>query len=287
MAHKAGFVSIIGKPNAGKSTLMNALIGESLSVVNPKAQTTRHRIMGILNADDYQVVFSDTPGMIEPAYKLQERMMTYVSQALGDADVILLVDDLTAEPLETDALAHAEVPVIVALNKADLASTEKVETRATYYRSRMKPLDVVTCSALKGERVDDLRELIIGLLPVHPPYYAKDEMTDKSVRFFTAEIIRGKILSHYHQEVPYACEVAIESFTEEPSIARIRALIFVERESQKIIMIGRKGEMLKKVGTEARLDIERLVGTKVFLELHVKVREKWRQKDELLDHFGY
>lgn len=290
MTHKAGFVSIVGKPNAGKSTLMNALIGERLSVVSPKAQTTRHRILGILSAEDYQIVFSDTPGILNPAYKLQQRMMRSVMQAIDDADITLLVDDLT-NPLEPAELAvspeRLSAPVIAVLNKSDRASVEQAAVRQERLAEWLKPREVVICSALTGAGMDVLLPTLLKYLPEHPPYYPKDELTDRSLRFLTSEIIRGKLLDHYRQEVPYASEVAIESFSDEEEIARIRALIFVERESQKRIIIGSKGSMLKSVGTAARLDIEELLGKKVYLELHVKVKDKWRQKDELLDHFGY
>jgi GTP-binding protein Era len=289
MAHKAGYVSLIGKPNAGKSTLMNALIGERLSVVNPKAQTTRHRILGILNGDDYQIVFSDTPGLIAPAYKLQARMMRVVNESLEDADILLLIDDLT-NPLGTAELQvnlPSDVPIVAVLNKSDLVTEEIVNRRREEIGQFMKLSQVIVCSAATGDNVKQLHNVLVQMLPEHPPYFPKDVLTDRSTRFFVTEIIRGKLLDNFRQEVPYACEVAIEAFEEQPDIARIRAVIFVERESQKIILIGRKGEMMKKVGIEARQDIEKLVGTKVFLELRVKVRDKWRQKDDMLDHFGY
>jgi GTP-binding protein Era len=289
MAHKAGFVNLIGKPNAGKSTLMNALVGQQLSVVNPKAQTTRHRILGILSTDDYQIVFSDTPGIIAPAYKLQERMMRAVRSALEDADVIVLVDDLKNPvlPGELQLQLPGATPLVVVLNKSDLVSADFVSQREREVNELLKPRAILGMSALTGHNVDLLLKQVIELLPEHPAYFPKDALTDRSLRFIVTEIIRGKLLDNYRKEVPYACEVAIESFKEEPAITRIRAVIFVERESQKVILIGSKGTKMKKVGIEARSDIEQLLGNKVYLELHVKVQEKWRQRDQSLDYFGY
>lgn len=283
-------MNIIGQPNAGKSTLMNALIGERLAVVNPKAQTTRHRVLGILNGTDFQMIFSDTPGIIEPAYKLQERMMTAVWSALEDADVLLFLDDLSRPFTSIEFVRRVgvlEAPLVVVLNKSDLVSELDIEKRAQELQEVLQPVRVIACSALTGENLDGLVKALASLMPEHPAYFPSDQLTDKTERFFVTEIIRGKILSHYKQEIPYACEVAIENYEEKPDITVIRALIFVERDSQKNIIIGRKGEMLKKVGTEARADIEKLLGVKVFLELHVKVRAKWRQKDDMLDRFGY
>lgn len=290
-AHRAGFVNIVGSPNVGKSTLMNALVGERLSIINKKAQTTRHRIMGIVNDEDWQIVYSDTPGVLDPAYKLQEGMMKFVRTALQDADVLLVVTDIfeddMAHPATFDKIAAMDVPTIVLVNKIDLADQEKAMARVEYWKGRIPRATVAPISALHGFNVESILAHIVDLLPQSPPYFAKDELTDKPMRFFVAEIIREKILTHYRQEIPYSCEVVVESYQEEPEIVRIRAEIRVARETQKQIVIGSGGRMIKRVGTDARKDIERFIQNKVFLDLFVKVDEDWRNDEQKLRRFGY
>lgn len=290
-AHRAGFVNIVGSPNVGKSTLMNALVGERLSIINKKAQTTRHRIMGIVNDEDWQIVYSDTPGVLDPAYKLQEGMMKFVRTALQDADVLLVVTDIfeddMAHPATFDKIAAMDVPTIVLVNKIDLADQEKAMERVAYWKGRIPRATVAPISALHGFNVESILAHIVDLLPESPPYFAKDELTDKPMRFFVAEIIREKILTHYRQEIPYSCEVVVESYQEEPEIVRIRAEIRVARETQKQIVIGAGGRMIKRVGTDARKDIERFIQNKVFLDLFVKVDEDWRNDEQKLRRFGY
>ncbi|PST84250.1 GTPase Era [Pedobacter yulinensis] len=290
MAHKAGFVSIIGKPNAGKSTLMNVLVGERLSIITPKAQTTRHRILGILNEPDYQIVFSDTPGIIKPKYSLQESMMSFVNGSLTDADLLLLVSDINEKHDETDVLeklGSRDIPTIVLINKIDQASQEQVEEKIAFWQDKLKPLAIYAISALHKANIDGLLEKILEQLPEHPPYYDKEELSDRSERFFISEIIREKIFNNYQKEIPYSTEVVITAFSEEEKINRISAEIIVERDSQKNILIGKAGSMLKKVGTEARLEAEKFLGKKVFLELFVKVVPDWRSKKAQLRRFGY
>jgi len=290
MKHKAGFVNIIGRPNAGKSTLMNALVKENLSIITSKAQTTRHRIIGIVNGDDFQLVFSDTPGFLKPAYQLHKAMMGFIHSALEDADLILLVIDLKKNIVDPDLLnsiSKSKVPVFVILNKADLVKDEQIIEAIKQWDNLLHPAEIIPVSALKGKHIDILMPLIMSKMPVHPAYYPKDELTDKPERFFIAEIIREKIFLTYKQEIPYSCEVAIELFKEEQKIIKILAHIFVNRKSQKPILIGKKGSQLKKVGTEARLDIEKFLGKKVYLELYVKVRENWRNDPNTLKKFGY
>jgi GTPase len=289
--HKAGFVSIVGKPNAGKSTLMNALVGEKLSIITSKAQTTRHRIMGILNGDDFQIVYSDTPGIIEPKYELHRSMMKFVSHSLEDADIVLVVTDIYETFEEEDVLNrlnHLEVPLFVLLNKVDLAKDEAtVNEKIAYWKSKLKAKDIIPISALKGFNIDKVMNLLLEHLPVHPPYYDKDQLTDKPERFFAAEIIREKIFLHYKKEIPYSCQVVITDFKDEPDIIRMRAQIYVERESQKGIIIGNKGDAIKRVGTEARIEMENFFQKKVFLEQHVKVEPDWRTKENKLKNFGF
>ncbi|MGB1076310.1 MAG: GTPase Era [Flavobacteriales bacterium] len=289
--HRAGFVNIVGSPNVGKSTLMNALVGERLSIINKKAQTTRHRIMGIVNDENWQIVYSDTPGVLDPAYKLQEGMMKFVRTALQDADVLLLVTDVfeddLAHPATFDKIAAMEVPIIVLINKIDLADQAKASERVTYWKNRIPRAAVAPISALHGFNVDTILEHLVQLLPESPPYFPKDELTDKPMRFFVAEIVREKILTHFKQEIPYSCEVVVESYKEEPEIVRIRAEIRVARETQKQIVIGAGGRMIKRVGTDARKDIEQFVQNKVFLDLYVKVDEDWRNDEQKLRRFGY
>lgn len=290
MSHKAGFVSIIGKPNAGKSTLMNALVGEKMSIITPKAQTTRHRIMGIVNDDDYQIIFSDTPGVIRPNYYLQESMMNFVQSSLIDADVILFVTDIHEKYDESDViekLRKTSSPVAVLINKIDKSSEEEVMGKIAFWKEKLEPDAIFAISALLNHGVTGIMEYIKEKLPVHPPYYEKDELTDKSMRFFVSEMIREKIFKLYDKEIPYSTEVIVTSFKEEAHITRIAAEIIVERDSQKNILIGKAGSMIKKVGTYARQDIEEFIGGKVFLEVFVKVIPDWRRKKNYLKKFGY
>lgn len=288
--HKAGFVSIVGKPNVGKSTLMNALVGERLSIITSKAQTTRHRIMGILSGDDFQIVYSDTPGILEPKYELQASMMRFVHNALNDADVILLVTDLDekfAGEAVFEKINQMKVPVIFVMNKIDLGKGSQVQDKLAYWKEIVKAEEYLTVSALQHEGVEKVFEAILKHLPEHPPYYEKNEITDKPERFFAAEIVREKIFLNYQQEVPYSSEVVVTEFKEETDIIRMRCEIYVERDSQKGIIIGKKGEALKTVGTQAREDLEKFFGKKVYLEQHVKVAPHWRKKQNQLNRFGY
>lgn len=289
--HKAGFVNIIGKPNVGKSTLMNALLGERLSIISSKAQTTRHRILGLMNHDDYQIVFSDTPGMLKPKYELHKSMMGFVNLSLEDADVILFVTDLfeTDEDIEETILKinKAGVPVILIINKIDLSKEDQLEKVTAYWTERINADLVIPVSAKENFNLTKILQEILDRLPYHPPYYDKDELSDRPERFFASEIIREKIFTLYKKEIPYSTEVSIEEFDEEEDIIRMRALIFVERASQKGIIIGEKGKALKKVGIEARQDLEKFFGKKVYLETFVKVEENWRKNKNKLRRFGY
>jgi GTP-binding protein Era len=291
MAHKAGFVNIIGKPNAGKSTLMNILVGEKLSIITSKAQTTRHRILGIVSTDDYQIVFSDTPGILTPHYKMHESMMKFVYTALSDADVLLLIIDVTSKDKLEDELMEklkkSGSKIVVLLNKIDLIKPEELETTSASWATLLPEAEIIPISALEKFNTDYLTKRIVALLPDSPAFYDKDQLTDRPEKFFVSEIIREKILINYDKEIPYSCEVYVESFKDEPTILRIRALIFVSRESQKGIIIGHLGSGLKRVGTQARLDIEKFFDKKVFLELFVKVKKDWRNNDYMLKQFGY
>lgn len=290
MSHKAGFVSIIGKPNAGKSTLMNALVGEKMSIITPKAQTTRHRIIGIINEPDYQIVFSDTPGVIKPNYALQEAMMSMVKDSLVDADIILLVTDIHEQHDEEELiekLKNVESPIAILINKIDKSSEDEVNAKIRYWEQTLEPKAIFATSALHGYNVDAVMQFVLDYLPIHPPYYDKDALTDRPERFFVSEIIREKVFKLYEKEIPYSTEVIITSFKEEPTITRISAEIIVERDSQKNILIGKGGSMIKKVGTYARQDIEEFIGQKVFLELFVKVIPDWRKRKNYLQRFGY
>ena len=291
MAHKAGFVNIIGRPNAGKSTLMNALVGEYISIITPKAQTTRHRIVGITNDENHQVVYSDTPGILDPKYTLQSEMMAAVRGALRDADILVFLIDVKDKSTDfhgiDDILTEMKVPLIVVLNKIDLSDQEHLGDLVEQYGNRFPDADVIPISALHGFGIDQLKSRVMELLPESPPYYEKDALTDRPMRFFVSEIIRERILENYKKEIPYSVQVEVDSYKEENDLVRIRALIFVERKSQKGILIGHKGESLKRVGTEARLKIEKFIGSKVFLELHVKVDEGWRSKENRLKAYGY
>lgn len=290
MSHKAGFVSIVGKPNAGKSTLMNSLVGEKMSIVTPKAQTTRHRILGIVNEEDYQIIFSDTPGVIKPAYSLQESMMNFVQGSLVDADVILFVTDINEKYDETDViekLKKTDSPVVVLINKIDKSNEEEVKAKVNYWQQTLNPAAVFAISALLGHNIQAVFQFVLDHLPIHPPYYEKDELTDKSERFFVSEMIREKIFKLYEKEIPYSTEVIITSFKEDEQLVKISAEIIVERDSQKNIIIGKAGSMIKKVGTYARQDVEEFLQKKVFLELFVKVISDWRSKKNYLKSFGY
>lgn len=291
MNHKSGFVNILGFPNVGKSTIMNAMVGEKLSIITSKAQTTRHRIMGIVNGDDFQIVYSDTPGILKPKYKLQESMMNFVDLALTDADIILYVTDVkdgvSDDTGYTRKMRDTGIPVVVAVNKIDLSNQDELEQVCSGWREMFPGSPVIPVSGLEKFNLDTLLNAIISLLPAGEPYFPKDQLTDKYERFFASEIIREKILLNYQKEIPYCSEVEIESFVEETELIRIRALIHVTRESQKGIIIGHKGEKLKKTGREARIDMEDFFGKKVFLELYVKVTKDWREKPRELKRFGY
>ena len=289
--HKSGFVNILGNPNVGKSTLMNALVGEKLSIITSKAQTTRHRIMGIVNREDFQIVYSDTPGILNPKYKLQEAMLKSVDTAFIDADVILYVTDVkeTIDKHEKylSKLAATEIPVILLINKIDLSNQEEVVALSEQWKKLLPKAEVIPVSAKENFNLTSVINRVLELIPTAPPFYPKDELTDKTERFFASEIIREKILLFYQKEIPYSVEVEIEAFKDEEKIVRISAVINVARDTQKGIIIGKGGEMLKKVGTEARKDIEGFMGKKVFLELFVKVKKDWRDSDYQLKKFGY
>jgi GTPase len=291
MSHKSGFVNIVGCPNVGKSTLMNALVGEKLSIITSKAQTTRHRIMGIVSSDDYQVIFSDTPGIIKPSYKLQEKMMQFVVTAFSDADLFLLItdifEDMELEPSYLEKLAKSETPVLILVNKMDLADQKKLEEKVQSWHARLPKAEIIPISALGKFNLDLVMKRIVELLPEGDPYYAKDELTDKPEKFFVSEIIREKILLNYKKEIPYSVEVVVNEFKDEEKILRMQVDILVERDSQKGIIIGEKGKLLKKVGTEARKDLEKFFGKQVFLQLFVKVDKDWRNNDRRLKSLGY
>jgi GTP-binding protein Era len=289
--HKSGFVSIVGCPNVGKSTLMNVLVGEKLSIITSKAQTTRHRIMGIVSGDDYQIVFSDTPGILKPNYKLQEKMMEFVVSAFSDADVFLLIvdiyEDIILDEKYLEKLKNTKTPVLLLLNKVDMATQEVLDTKMAEWKEKLPNAEILPISALKKFNLENVMYRIVQLLPVGEAFYDKDTLTDKPEKFFVSEIIREKILLQYKKEIPYSVEVVINSFKDEEKILRIQADILVERESQKAIIIGHKGEALKKVGTRAREDAEKFFGKKIFLELYVKVAKDWRNSDSNLKNFGY
>jgi GTP-binding protein Era len=287
---KAGFVSIVGKPNVGKSTLMNKLVGEQLSIATPKAQTTRHRIMGILNSDAYQIVYSDTPGILEPKYALHDAMMTYVKVSLEDADLILLVVEIGEkyDVLLFERFKRIQTPILLVLNKIDQAKGTQVHDKIQHWKENLPNVTMtMAVSAKNGENTEALLKTIIEMMPEHPPFFPQNEYTDRSERFFASEIIREKIFLNYEQEVPYSTEVAITEFKEEEAIIRMRAEIFVERDSQKGIIIGKQGSALKKLGTDARKDLETFFQKKIFLETHVKVADNWRKQQNKLRQFGY
>jgi GTP-binding protein Era len=291
MSHRSGFVNILGKPNVGKSTIMNTLVGEKLSIITSKVQTTRHRIMGIVNGNDFQIVYSDTPGILKPKYKLQEKMLNTVNIALIDADIVLYVTDVTetagSDNAYIEKIKSAKIPVIVAINKIDLSNQEKLDKIVEFWQDYFPGSPVIPVSALNNFNLDTLLNAILSKLPAGAPFFPKDQLTDKYEKFFASEIIREKILINYQKEIPYSVETEIESFEETDNLLRIRALIHVTRESQKGIIIGHKGTKLKKIGKEARLDIENFFGKKVFLQLFVKVTKDWKDKSRMLKRFGY
>lgn len=287
---KSGFVNIIGNPNVGKSTLMNALVGERLSIITSKAQTTRKRVMGIVNGDDFQIVYTDTPGIVNPHNKLHEQMMGFVGTALQDADLFLLVTEV-GESLKNrhvlQRVIDSDTPVILVINKIDLSDQATISDKIAYWQEQIPRAVVVPCSATEGFNVDKIFDLILERLPEHPAYFPQDELTDRTMRFFVSEIVREKILLYYQKEIPYSCEVAVESYEEKDGIDNISCLIFVERESQKAILIGHQGKAIKKLGIEARKDIEEFTGKRCFLSLHIKVLKDWRNSDRALKIFGY
>ncbi|MCD6366911.1 MAG: GTPase Era [Bacteroidales bacterium] len=288
---KAGFVNIVGNPNVGKSTLINGFMGEKLSIVTPKMQTTRHRILGFLTQENYQIIFSDTPGIVQPNNELQNRMLAYSFSALEDADVLLYVTDIEdVDRVNDDFVAkanHLSIPLLLVINKIDIRQPDEIAKAKAFWQQKFPDAEIFEVSALKGEGTDKIFQRILEVLPYHPPYFPKDELSDKSERFFVSEIIREKILLNYYEEVPYSVEVQVEEFKEKENITVIKTKIFVLRESQKNIIIGRKGEMIKKVGMQARKDIEKFLGGKVYLELFVKVRKGWRDDENTLKKFGY
>ena len=288
--HRAGFVNIIGNPNVGKSTLMNALVGERLSIITSKAQTTRKRVMGIVNGGDFQIVYTDTPGIVNPHNKLHEQMMGFVGTALQDADLFLLVTEVGETFKNRQVLQKvidSDTPVLLIINKIDLSDQATINEKIAYWQSEIPRAVVVPCSATEGFNVDRIFDLILERLPEHPAYFPTDELTDRTMRFFVSEIVREKILLYYQKEIPYSCEVAVESYEERDGIDNISCLIYVERESQKAILIGHQGKAIKKLGIEARKDIEEFTGKRCFLSLHIKVLKDWRNSDRALKSFGY
>lgn len=287
---KSGFVNIIGNPNVGKSTLMNALVGERLSIITSKAQTTRKRVMGIVNGDDFQMIYTDTPGIVNPANKLHEQMMGFIGTALQDADLFLLVTEVGESFKNRHVLQRvvdSDVPVILVINKIDLSDQATIQEKIAYWLAEIPRAIVIPCSATEGFNVGKIFDTVLSLLPEHPAYFPTDELTDRTMRFFVSEIVREKILLYYQKEIPYSCEVAVESYEEKEGIDNISCLIFVERDSQKAILIGHQGKAIKKLGTEARRDIEEFTGKRCFLSLHVKVLKDWRNSDRALKSFGY
>ncbi|WP_297333492.1 GTPase Era [Flavobacterium sp.] len=291
MEHKAGFVNIIGNPNVGKSTLMNALVGERLSIITSKAQTTRHRILGIVNGDDFQVVLSDTPGIIKPAYELQTSMMDFVKSAFEDADILIYMVEVGEKELKDEAffnkIIHAKIPVLLLLNKIDKSTQEQLEEQVALWKEKVPNAEIYPISALENFSVQEVFNRILELLPQSPPFYPKDALTDKPERFFVNETIREKILLNYDKEIPYAVEIETEEFLEDDDIIRIKAVIMVERDTQKGIIIGHKGAAIKKVGIQAREDLEKFFGKQIHIEMFVKVNKNWRSNPYQLRRFGY
>ena len=287
---KAGFVNIIGNPNVGKSTLMNALVGERLSIITSKAQTTRKRVMGIVNGVDFQIIYTDTPGIVNPHNKLHQQMMGYVGTAMQDADVFLLVTQLGEEPKNQrimQQLQRTEVPVVVVINKIDLSDQATVSGQIERWQQMLPKATVLPCAATEGFNVGAIFDTIMKHLPEHPAYFPQDELTDQTMRFFVSEIVREKILLYYQKEIPYSCEVVVESYEEREGMDNISCVIYVERESQKAILIGHQGKAIKKLGIESRRDIEEFTGKKCYLSLHIKVLRDWRNSDRALQGFGY
>ncbi len=291
MTHKAGFVNIIGNPNVGKSTLMNAFIGEKLSIITSKAQTTRHRILGIVNGDEFQVILSDTPGIIKPAYELQESMMDFVKSAFEDADVLIYMVEIGEKELKDEAffkkITAAKIPILLLINKIDQSNQEELEEQVQFWSKKVPNAEIYPISALKNFNIKEVFDRLVTLLPESPAFYPKDQLTDKPERFFVNEAIREKILMHYKKEIPYAVEVETEEFIEDETIIRIRSVIMVERDSQKGIIIGHKGSALKRVGVEARKELEKFFGKKIHIELYVKINKNWRSNQNQLKRFGY
>ena len=289
--HRSGFINIIGNPNVGKSTLMNNLVGEKLSIITSKAQTTRHRILGIVNGDNFQLIFSDTPGLIKPSYELQDSMMDFVKSALEDADVLLYMLEIGEKSIKDsevhDKIQSAKIPTIILLNKIDLSTQEDIKNQINIWSNQYPDTEIYPVSALNNFNTEKVINRIIELIPESPAYFPKDQLTDKPERFFVNEKLREKILLYYNKEIPYSVEVQTEEFKEEESIIRIRSLILVERESQKGIIIGHNGVALKKIGSKARIDLEKFFGKKIFIELHVKVSKNWRSNSNVLRKFGY
>ena len=289
--HKAGFVNIVGNPNVGKSTLMNSLVGEKLSIITSKAQTTRHRILGIVNGDEFQLVLSDTPGVIKPSYELQSSMMDFVKTAIDDADILIYMIEIGESSLKDENLFNkiksSSIPVVVLINKIDLSNQEELENQVSEWSKKLPNAEIFPISALKEFQVDNLLQRLIELLPECPPYFPKDQLTDKPERFFVNEIIREKILINYNKEIPYSVEILTEEFKEDQKIIRIRSVIMVERNSQKGIIIGHKGSALKKIGIESRKDLETFFGKQIHIELFVKVNKNWRSNQNQLKRFGY
>ena len=289
--HKSGYVNIIGNPNVGKSTLMNAMVGERLSIITSKAQTTRHRILGIVNSDEYQIIFSDTPGIIKPAYELQSSMMDFVKSAFEDADILIYMIEIGETQLKDEQffnkIIHSEIHVLILINKIDISNQEKLEEQMIFWQTQVPNAELYPISALENFNIENVFNRIIELLPVSPPFYPKDALTDKPERFFVNETSREKILLHYEKEIPYSVEIETEEFKEDETIIRIKSVIMVERDSQKGIIIGHKGGALKKVGIEARMDLEKFFDKKIHLELFVKVNKDWRNNPYQLRRFGY
>ena len=289
--HRSGFINIIGNPNVGKSTLMNNLVGEKLSIITSKAQTTRHRILGIVNGDNFQLIFSDTPGIIKPSYELQDSMMDFVKSALEDADVLLYMVEIGEKSIKDsevhDKIQSAKIPTIILLNKIDLSNQEDIENQIKVWSNKYPNTEIYPVSAINNFNTEKVINRIIELIPESPAYFPKDQLTDKPERFFVNEKLREKILLYYNKEIPYSVEVQTEEFKEEESIIRIRSLILVERESQKGIIIGHNGVALKKIGSKARIELEKFFGKKIFIELHVKVSKNWRSNSNQLRKFGY
>lgn len=291
MEHKAGFVNIIGNPNVGKSTLMNAFVGERLSIITSKAQTTRHRILGIVNGEDFQVILSDTPGIIKPAYEMQQSMMDFVKSAFEDADVLIYMVEIGEKELKDEAffnkIIHSKIPVLLLLNKIDKSNQDELEEQIALWTEKVPNAEIYPISALENFNVKEVFARILALLPVSPPYYPKDTLTDKPERFFVNETIREKILLNYDKEIPYAVEIETEEFLEDEKIIRIRSVIMVERDTQKGIIIGHKGAALKRVGVQSREDLEKFFGKQIHIELYVKVNKDWRSNAYQLRRFGY